>query len=220
LRKNFGEAWAQLEFRPPNECDQQSELLEFILSHPKVQAISTHTLMIPVPWIEAVDILPLLFVRHPIDRLVSAYNFERFQDANTVGANLAKETDFAEYISTRLANVYDRSFRNFQAYRLAILAPEGHSEEIRAFKMLETLPFIGVVDYFSASMLEFVRVARPYFPSIFTIDTWENLTQQGSIQSRLDSIHDDWGDELIHLIVENNLVDFAVYNSVKERYWL
>ena len=94
LRRNFGHRWVNTEFPPRAQADHQEAVRRLILDNPNLAAVSSHTLMLPVPEIEGVEVFPILFVRHPLDRLKSAYEFERQQTTATVGSELAKDVRF------------------------------------------------------------------------------------------------------------------------------
>jgi hypothetical protein len=48
---------------------------EFILDHPHGAAFSSHQVVPPLP-ARQLQVLPIVFLRHPIDRAYSAYLFE------------------------------------------------------------------------------------------------------------------------------------------------
>ena len=99
LERNFAQQWTEAEF-PPRDKDglSNSRLVEdFLREHPNLLALSSHTAQLPLPKLER-EVFPIVFIRHPLDRLMSAYAFERVQKADTHGARLAKQHDFAGYV--------------------------------------------------------------------------------------------------------------------------
>jgi hypothetical protein len=163
-------------------------------------------------------------VRQPLKRLRSAYEFERKQAADTTGAKLAKETDFAGYLRTRLVAAGDRSCRNFQTYRLARLLPDdGRPERDRAFAALDQLPFVGLVEEFSKSMRKLKALVRPRIPSFQDFEAWENSTSNkkhgvGSVKPA--SPQEELGEETYAMVLEANRDDIEVYDEVARRYAL
>src|SRR5262249_10894079 len=153
------------EFPPRGQADHQQAVRRLILDNPNLAALSSHTLTLPVPEIEGVEIFPILFVRHPLDRLKSAYEFERQQEAVTVGSELAKGRDVGGYIKARLVVPGDRACRDFQVYRLAMAVPvaEGTERE-RALMALDRLPFVGLVEAFGASVAALQERVRALLP--------------------------------------------------------
>jgi hypothetical protein len=221
LRKNFGVRWDDVEFDPPAQADHVRELDVFIARHPNLLTISSHTLLAPPPRLEGIEVLPVIFVRHPLARLRSAYEFERKQPADTVGARLAKETDFGGYLRSRLAVTGDRSCRNFHAFRLSRLVRDsGGSERDRAFLALDQLPFVGLVEAFGKSMAKLKALVLPYIPEFQDFDAWENSTTtplHGGGAER-PSFEAELGAETYQLVVEANQTDMEIYEEVARRY--
>jgi hypothetical protein len=192
-----------------------------ILDNPNLAAISSHTLMLPVPEIEGIEIFPILFVRHPLDRLKSAYEFERQQRAETVGSELAKEQDFAGYIKARLAIPGDRACRDFQVYRLAMAVPvEEGGERERALMALDRLPFVGLVEEFGASAAALQERVRPLFPEFKALDVRVNMmaSRPGSLEARLEETRRELGEETLATVMAANEADMNIYQRTCQMY--
>jgi hypothetical protein len=221
LRKNFGTQWDDVEFDPPAQADHVRELDAFIARHPNLITISSHTLLAPPPQLNGINVLPVIFVRHPLARLRSAYEFERKQVADTVGARLAKETDFGGYLRSRLAVTGDRSCRNFHAFRLArLVRSAGGSERDRAFLALDELPFVGLVEEFGKSMTRLKELVLPYIPEFQDFDAWENstTTPRHGGGSKRPSFEEELGEETYQMVVDANQTDMDIYEEVARRY--
>jgi len=218
LRRNFGDRWINTEFPPRSQVDHQEAIRSFLRDNPHLAAMSSHTLMLPVPRIEGIEIFPILFVRHPLDRLKSAYEFERKQDAMTVGTQLAKGNDFAGYIRARLAIPGDRACRDFQVCRLAMAVPatEG-SERDRALAAVERLPFVGLVEAFAASAELLQQLVQPMFPEFRSFDVRANVTaaRRDNLAERLDDIREELGETCFDMVMAANEADMALYERVQ-----
>src|SRR6185437_1347384 len=119
LKINFGDKWEQGEFRhPAGKHSDTDEVAAFLRLRPHLRAFSSHTALLPLPEIGRL-VFPIFFIRHPIDRINSAYSFERRQIADTHGARLAKEQDFPGYVRRLLESPGNGQARNFQTSRLA-----------------------------------------------------------------------------------------------------
>lgn len=221
LRRNFGDRWINTEFPPRGQVNHQEAIRTLILDNPRLEAISSHTLMLPVPRIDKIEILPILFVRHPLDRMRSAHEFERRQDMTTVGSRMARELDFASYIRARLAMPGDRACRDFQVHRLAMAVPVTEGSELqRALAAVERLPFVGLVEAFKASAERLQRLVQPMFPAFQSFDVWENSTKarNHTLEERVDSIRKELGEESFALIMEANQNDMALYERMQDEY--
>ncbi|BDW84197.1 hypothetical protein [Roseicyclus marinus] len=161
LKRNFPDRWVTREF--PAMGGNNTPLVEaWIRETPEAIAYSSHTMMGPIPHIDGVRVISFLLLRDPIERIKSAYRFERTQNADTWGARLAKEHDFEGYVRARLARPGDRQCRNFQTHRLASLMPGAEPELDRAKRALAALSVVGRVEAFDEAM-ERLAAAYPGF---------------------------------------------------------
>jgi hypothetical protein len=148
LKRNFGDKWVTREF--PAMGGNNTELVEeWIRETPDAIAYSSHTMMGPIPEIEGVRVISFMLLRDPIERIKSAYRFERTQQADTWGAKLAKEHDFEGYVRARLTHSGDRQCRNFQTVRLASLVSGSGTELELAQRAVCALTILGRVEAFN-----------------------------------------------------------------------
>lgn len=147
LKRNFPGRWVTREF-PVKGDNNTAQVEDWIRETPDAIAYSSHTMMGPLPQVEGVRIISFMLLRDPIERIKSAYRFERTQTADTWGAQLAKTHDFEGYVRARLARKGDRQCRNFQTYRLASMMPGAGPELDRAKQALAALTVVGRVEAF------------------------------------------------------------------------
>lgn len=179
LKRNFGARWVTAEF--PNEgLAGNTELVaDWIRANPDAVAFSSHTAQGPIPQIDGVRIVSVMFLRDPIARIRSAYQFERDQRADTWGAQLAAANDFAGYVSARLDRPGDRQCRNFQTCRMAMLAPplsDAEPELTRALRGLAMLSCVGLVDEFDRSVARLARLVQVEYPDFQWTSVRANAT--------------------------------------------
>ncbi len=224
LRSSFGGAWAEKEFAPPDGGGMRpnaEQIGAFIAENPNLSAISSHTALLPVPVVKGVDVYPVLFIRHPIDRMRSAYEFERQQKADTFGARLAKETDMAGYIRALLDLGTHRGVRNFQVLRLSFNESGAAGSELdRARRAVDSLPFVGLVEAFEQSMLKMETYLKPRFPNFSSRVFRRNVSQTmgSTLASRLSSMCEELGDALYAELLDCNADDMVIFQMVSERY--
>jgi hypothetical protein len=220
LRRNFGPRWAIQEFSA-SRGENAAAVREFIGNNPDLQAISSHTALLPVPQLSGADIFPIIFIRHPVDRLRSAYEFERRQQASTPGARLAKTHDFGGYLRELLRNPRHRQIRNFQTFRLSHAgAARKRSEVQRAIVTLGTLPFVGLVERFDESVARLQIRLRPLFPGFGVQPVHRNAasSRQDTLLDRLAKVEETLGKELYREICDANADDLAIYELVDSGY--
>jgi hypothetical protein len=163
LRRKFGDRWVTREF-PPIEGNNTPLVEDWIAQTPDAVAYSSHTMMGPVPQVAGARVITFVLLRDPIERIKSAYRFERQQDADTWGARLAKEHDFEGYVRARLAQPGDRQCRNFQTHRLAGLMPGAGPELERAERALDALTIVGQVERFDQAIADLATALAPAIP--------------------------------------------------------
>jgi hypothetical protein len=205
LKSNFGDKWVTSEFSAIGGSNT-ALVEEWIRETPEAIAYSSHTMMGPIPEVEGVRVVSLMLLRDPIERIKSAYRFERSQKADTWGAQLAKEHDFEGYVRMRLGRTGDRQCRNFQTYRLASLAPGEESEIERARRALARLTVVGRVEGFDAAMCALANSIRDLTQTFTIQETRENTSSARD----LIGMHD----ELTRELREANKEDIEVVSNI------
>jgi hypothetical protein len=213
---NKGE-WVTAEFPSSPELNRE-QVKQWIIDNPKAKCFSSHTASLPPPQIEGVKVIPVIFMRHPIDRIASAYVFESKQGSDNYGAVLARNTGFSGYVETRLSTPNDHQCRNFHAHRLARMYDnEIGDEQMRAIKALENLPFVGVVETFSASLekLEKLLIAEG-FENLVLKPLERNVSRgvKKSLDEKLVEIKEQLGDESFDKLIAANKADLSIWNNL------
>jgi hypothetical protein len=218
LKHNFGARWGMQEFQTPAGRSNTAELAAYLREHPHLCALSSHTALLPVPDIDGLRIFPIIFLRHPIDRIRSAYEFERKQAAETFGAELAKRTDFAGYVQELMDHPTHRAARDFQTYRLAFNEPPGTSTEYeRALRALAALPFVGLVEAYDSSIERLRTALLPYYPGFSPILVRKNATRSPAerLETRLAEITKDLRRDLYERLCAANSNDIRLFEKVR-----
>src|SRR3546814_17353081 len=100
------------------------------MGNPEAVAFSSHTAELPPPVLPGIRVIPLIFIRHPIDRIASVYSFERKQEADTFGAVLARNTTLKGYAQVRLRIPKDRQCHTFHLERFGKMFPADEGTEL------------------------------------------------------------------------------------------
>ncbi|KQS53918.1 hypothetical protein ASG17_13255 [Brevundimonas sp. Leaf363] len=222
LQRNFGDHWGHAEFRMPRgQTTNLAAVTGHLLERPELEAFSSHTALLPAPALLDRDVLPILFLRHPIDRLRSAYDFEKHQKVETFGARLARSTDFKGYITALLSPGSGEQARNFQALRLADNAPylSGDLAE-RAMAGLQALPFVGLVEAYDASLQRLSALVTPHYPGFKPLTLRKNASNAAPtpLDEKLAKVAEELGPALHERLLEANRVDLALHAHVQGLY--
>src|SRR5437660_1038937 len=97
LNREFGEAYAEIHGPTAESMITGPELLQFIKANPAIRAISSHHLRFPVPSGDRLHFAYCCFVRHPLDRLYSLYQFLRTTKDQSYLGRLAQRSDPPAY---------------------------------------------------------------------------------------------------------------------------
>jgi len=220
LKANFPNRWVTREFSDGQQKANVAQVGQWIEQEKDAVAFSSHTAMLPPPELDGVKIFPILFVRHPIDRIASVYVFERNQASDSFGAVLARNTSLAGYIDVRLS--HDRQCRNFHTARLAqMFMGQVGDETTLALRALEELPFVGLVEAFDQSMLHLAEWLSPHFPGFHAIPVANNVMRDRTIplEQKLENLRAEIGRELYERLLEANRGDLALYDAVRKRHF-
>ena len=221
LKRNFGDRWAQAEFATHGIAPNVAEVERYLQQHPEIDALSSHTALLPPPKLDGRDVFPIIFIRHPIDRLKSAYNFERVQKAETFGARTARVSDFPGYIRTLLERHGLRQARNFQTFRLSMNEPPSAGTELeRALRAIQQLPFVGLVEAYDQSLERVGALVKPFMPQFELYAERRNATQPEdlTLDARLAAIEKELGRELYAELCRANADDLQLFEVVRARY--
>lgn len=220
LRRIFGNRFLEIELGGPADLFPADELYEKLESRPEISAVSSHTMTLPIAPREGWDILPVIFLRHPLDRILSIYNYERAQESDSPGAVLAKKWDFPDYVANRLSTPHDLILRNWQTRWLArdrIDVRNIFSDDELLFetasRVIEDFPFIGIVERFRESLYLLNKiVAQRSVTDTFRVET-ENLSVNAakSLSERLGMIKEMIGDELFGELQQANAQDLCLH---------
>jgi len=223
LQKNFGEKWIEIE-GPGGKKLTSEALAEFITANPKYDAISSHTAIVSLPEVENIEIIPIFFFRHPVDRIRSAYDFERRQDAQTPGAIKAKEGDFEFYMDWRLSTPTPWQVSEFHAFRLKDFheftpAKQRQFFLPRAKRALDSMPIIGLVERFDESMARLETYIRKFFPEFVGENVHANTTtdRTSKLSQNVEKFKDRIGNDVFNRLIEVNAIDFELYSYVKTK---
>ncbi|HEY0196942.1 MAG TPA: hypothetical protein VGC19_00185 [Rhodanobacter sp.] len=231
LQRAFEDQWDSLETKVPRHAVPGQEFVAFAHANPHLRAISSHGAQLPVPRADGISFHPILFLRHPIDRVGSVYAFERRQPIGSsgIGIEVAQQEDLAGYVRWRLAENNGCVIRNFQTLHLAAyegdlrFAVAGEDEFRRAREILQSLPFLGLVDQFDESIRRLRTYIRPFtrkfsvedrFPSINA-----SLERAATLGERIAEIEAALGPNLYAELLEHNHFDLALYAEAKQLFY-
>lgn len=224
LKDNFKDRWVEIEGAGGGKLDTY-ELVDYIRHNPKYDAISSHTAVLSVPSLDDINILPIVFMRHPIDRIRSAYSFERRQNTQTLGAIKAKEGNFEHYMRWRLSTSTPWQVSDFHAFRLKDFYSHVPAKQRSLFlpaamATIDALPIVGRVEEFDVSMKLFENYLKPHFSDFIAESAHENRSCQSTtnLSQNLKNFEDRIGNDVYQRLLEINEDDMTLHKYVKTRF--
>ncbi len=218
LKKNFpNDEWVTKEF-PANHVKNRQMVKEWIVNNPQAKCFSSHTAFLHIPEIEGVNVIPVIFMRHPIDRIVSAYSFEKKQGGDTFGAVLARNTSLSGYIETRLSIKHERQCRDFHVDRFAVMFDGSRSDELsRAKRAVDELPFVGDVGRFDDSVKKLESILKDHgFLDISLTAEEKNVSRVSkSVLEKLEDLKENVGGEFYDKLISANSNDITLYEYLQ-----
>jgi hypothetical protein len=225
LQRHFGAAYGEYDGKKLARVIQQDALLSFILRNPHLKVVSSHNARLPVPQYPGVTFYPIIFLRHPIDRIGSMYAFERRQPPGTTNTSkFAHENSFARYVAFFMRN--SKFFmRNFQTHYLSGKYLHNRYKKSIAKPMdlyiaqtrLESLPFFGMVEYFDESMCLMQDYLMDGFGPIVIDYTVENKSpgRKSTLEERLASIKAELPPKIYQELEARNSMDLKLFEFGK-----
>lgn len=216
LQAAFPGRWVTKEFSHA-EHEARREMHEWIESEKDAICFSSHTAVLPAPAVLGLQVLPVIFLRQPIDRIASAYAFEATQTDENFGSALARNTSLAGYVETRLALNGDPQCRNFHVWSLSRMFPHSEGSALqRAMKVLSALPFIGIVEEYETSLQRLERTIAAHGLGEVGLHSMRlNASRDHGkpMKERIADIRERLGERLFSKLLEANRDDLELYEA-------
>lgn len=228
LERQFPGRWGHFDKQNAASYITPSELAGFIAARPELAALSSHQAVLPAPEIEGVSITPVMFLRHPLDRVRSVYEFERRQGQASgpvsKGAEHAARLSFREYLQWRFETGLNGVVHNFQTMRL-IHHPRFGRQPLKdtdfeqAWLRLRSLPFFGLVEQFDASidMLSHL-LARHGIPFATDYVPHNQSKRENGMQDRLERMRQEVGEGTWEELLARNHRDLQLYELAEREF--
>lgn len=223
LRKNFGDQAAELA-NPDHDAIINMRVLQYYFElHQNVKSLSSHQFRFPVPQVPGLYFIPIVFVRHPIDRIYSIYNhFHRWEE-NHVFYKKAKELNLKEFIKWYLQSddysvINNGTMKNSQVSFLSDLRdlPQISSHHLDlAIQTMKSCQILGVVERTNESLVLAETILQNHFDNIDLSYISQNVNpdRHDDNEKRIELSREAVGDGLFDKIMKNNEMDIQLYQE-------
>ncbi len=212
LHRSFGSRYSSIDTTERDGHVTEEMLLDRLRLDPLLQAVSSHQIRYPTPCVQGFLFFDLCFLRDPLDRIRSMYDYfrEKPQESDPVSdfANRFSLGGFvAELIREMPWYIHDAQV-NLLANGIANDIPQPGDFERAVSKMLRT-SFLGVVDKFQESLAAGEHFLRPVFPTLDCTMEVENVSESRAGELR-EACEPAVYDELVRMSAcDTKLVELA-----------
>lgn len=232
LQRNFGKQHLEVDGPFPYFKINQDELLK-ILRNARPRSLSSHQINLPVP--SSLDILvePVVFIRHPVLRIRSIYQFGRKAKKTTPTGELAARLGLGDWIQAcREHRQHRRVLSNAQTSMLSgtygraglyRASPEGGFEFDlnQALRNLDAVQLLGRTEHFEEDVQRIGQQLRAMdIDFAYRRLRPPNRTSSDHaqpVEERLGNIERELGAEAYGLLLELNRQDLRLFDYASDR---
>ena len=213
LDHSFGERFRRLDSVDRDHTIGNEELLELIDANPSLEAISSHQIRYPLPQIPGILFFDICFLRDPIERVRSLYDYFRKRPAaGDPVSDLANHASPGDFVAGMIEH-FPLQIRNVQVNLIAAAGdsdePTEEDLESATSRMLDS-PFPGVVDLFDESIAAGQYRLQTIFPRLNCSHEPVNVSDEKTPHLRKVCAPDVWS-ELLRL----NALDLQLVERVR-----
>ncbi|MFJ2987907.1 hypothetical protein ACIPF8_08570 [Collimonas sp. NPDC087041] len=219
LQQYFGDQWTSYEGSHSHDLKTSADLYEFLKKNQAIRSLSSHLARPPLPHANA---LPIVFLRNPLLRARSVYEFTR-KDPSQPFRDATSGT-FSDYLEWALSGAPGGVvIRDYQVIHLSsasfadggILAAQATEESLReARALLESWPVLGVVEKYAQSLKVIERAYRTSFPQLALQPEHVNRSETSSQE---ETIRQEIGESLYQEFNRQNQFDNQLYRYATTR---
>jgi len=214
LAHTFFENYARLDTEDFDGAVSQDQLVTFLERHLGTKAVSSHQFRYPIPQVPGYIFFDLCFLRDPIDRIRSMYDYFREKPVpGEPASDLARAKPIGAFIA-ELVEQHTYRVSNVQVNLLAngiVNDPPADADLIRATEVMLRTSFLGVVDCFQESLVAGQYFLRPIFPNLALAQQPANVSGNSRMETFRKACDADVYDELVRL----NALDLELVNRAR-----
>lgn len=232
LAANFGERHVAFDGPFPYFSITQRELAKVILRNPQAVAFSSHQIALPVPASLDVHVIPVVFIRHPLLRIHSIYQFKRSEADGTATSRFAMEMEFDAWCRhalgdaqeiTHVSNAQTRFLGGTSGAPSLMRRLKGAMsyDLMQARRNLRNVELLARTECFDRDVHRFPEILARYGIPFAVGDTSpRNVTGSDfskSVDERLELVKAKLGADTLARVVAANRQDMALYEDASER---
>ncbi|HYA17539.1 MAG TPA: hypothetical protein VEF06_08745 [Bryobacteraceae bacterium] len=220
LDQSFGERFARFDRTERDAVITPAELLDYIESHPSLTAVSSHQIRYPLPEKKGILFYDICFLRDPVDRVRSMYDYYRQSpDPGDPVSDLANTRDPGGFVAG-MVRENPLQIRNVQVNLIACAGdsdePNRADLELAAARMRDA-SFPGVVDCFDESIRAGEYFLRQVFSELNCSLPPVNVSAGlgGTVESRTARLREACDPEIFAELLRLNELDFELVERTR-----
>jgi len=219
LKKNFSTGAILLDTGKPLGILSFKTILHCFKKHyPNVKSLSSHQLRFPIPRNSGFNFLPMIFIRHPIDRAFSIFSFLKKEKniEGDLGVEMAKNLPASAYFKWSITHEEHNVIKNFQVRFLSSKPPrvKAETQDLKiAIERLKECKVVGVIERMDESLLCAEENLRQWFSEIDFSYVEQNVSKEREkkLNDRLEKFKAKIGDKVYSDLLKINKLDFKLY---------
>ncbi|HML16659.1 MAG TPA: hypothetical protein VK419_06520 [Bryobacteraceae bacterium] len=221
LYHNFRDRLARVDKPDRDGHVSNAEIVSYLDQNPQITAFSSHQINYPVPQARGYLFFDLCFLRDPMDRIRSTYDYFRLKpsegDPVSDMANRAGEEEFVTHLIENYPWMVNDVQVNLLANGVVNDQPQGAEDLDRATaRMLET-SFLGVVDCFEESIIAGQLALRIVFPNLNGAQAPVNVSGGlgGNLEARIAKFREALGERVYSELARLNQMDVELVRRAR-----
>ena len=216
LERNFGSRLAYLHGMRHDSTVTNADLVHFLAANGDVRAVSSHHLRPPKPRIEEFVFFDIVFLRHPLDRLRSMYDFyrrnEAIDDPLVEQAHRFAIGQFMEFLIAYYPHLTNNVQVCFFASSGQYTRPPNNGDLQRAIGVITEAAVLGVTELFDFSMGTARYYLYPTFGALDLKGPAQNVSaaRAESLEERLQHMEASCGSNLYKSLLRMNELDLQL----------
>jgi hypothetical protein len=212
LEREFGDGFLSFHGDNPDSNLLEPDIKAMVAAHPAKQVFTSHHFRLPID--DMPGALPLLILRHPIDRLPSIYEQER--RSSPLGPEDPAFQSMSDWLDRALRErpslVCDAQVRFMACSGLPVQTDE--TLLAQAMRILRKCPFFGIVSEYDRSMVLLEELLRPWWPRFSAAHLPQNTSlRDPSIECRLSLLREVLAPDVYRRALVHNRYDLALFQQ-------
>lgn len=228
LTDNYGEQHICFDGPFPFFSIDQEQLSRIIERKINTIAFSSHQIQLPVPVSLDYQVLPVVFIRHPLLRILSIYKFKRQTNDGTATSRAAQDMTFDKWLShclsdrqeiTHVSNAQTRMLGSAYCRKPLIRRKQSGMEyDInQAIRNIKNVQLLARTEFFDQDVRRFPEILAGYniefkYKEIEPQNTTDN-NQHIPISERLEKIKQSVSPEMYKVLFDANEQDLLLFES-------